>query len=186
MGFVALAIEDGILQELADLPDSAALVRIALRLLFAAALGGMLGFERERLGKEAGLRTHMLVALGAALFMVLGQQLASSSADLSRVIQGVVVGIGFLGSGAILKLREDHRIEGLTTAAGIWFTAAVGMTVGSGRIVTALVGSILAFLILVALRPIESRMRASVARDGQNHEQHADVQQAFHQIGSKN
>jgi putative Mg2+ transporter-C (MgtC) family protein len=142
-------------QDLADLPDLPQLFRITLRLLFAVCLGGALGFERERLGKAAGLRTHMLVALGAALIVLVPQQAGMEIADLSRVIQGIVTGIGFIGGGAILKLSEQREIKGLTTAAGLWLTAAVGMAAGLGRLGLAFLSLLLAWVILSVLHRFE-------------------------------
>lgn len=86
------------------------------------------------MGKPAGLRTHMLVALGSALFVVASLEFGMSSSDLSRVIQGLATGIGFIEGGAIFKLNEEREITGLTTAAGIWLTAAVGVAVGDGAL----------------------------------------------------
>src|SRR5262249_12694840 len=106
--------------------------RIAVRLSVAVLLGAALGYEREREGKAAGLRTHMLVSLGAALFMTVAIEAEVPVNDLSRVIQGLAVGIGFLGAGAILKLSQERKIEGLTTAANIWVAAAVGLSAGMG------------------------------------------------------
>lgn len=102
--------------------------RISLRLFIAALLGGLLGYDREKKGKAAGLRTHMLVALGAALFVLIPQQAGIAIDQISRVLQGVVVGIGFIGAGAIIKVFHHHHEDasGLTTAAGIWLTAAIG------------------------------------------------------------
>lgn len=95
-----------------DLPELAEVIRMSVRLLIAAILSGLLGYDRERAGKSAGLRTHMLVSLGAALFMLIPQQAEMSDADISRVIQGVVAGVGFLGAGAIVKgSREAYAIE---------------------------------------------------------------------------
>ncbi len=119
--------------EFADLPDAAQVTRIVVRLLLAGALGGVLGYERERHGKAAGVRTHMLVAMGSALFVLVPQQAGLAGSDLARVIQGLVAGIGFLGAGAIVKGRVEENVQGLTTAAGIWMTAAIGIAVGLGR-----------------------------------------------------
>src|SRR6266446_1779921 len=91
--------------------------RVFVRLGLAVILGGILGYERESEGKAAGLRTHILVCLGAALFMLVPLELGASLADLTRVAQGVAAGIGFLGAGAILKLSRERKIHGLTTAA---------------------------------------------------------------------
>ena len=139
--------------EFSDLPDAAHVTTLAARLILAAILGGMLGYEREQQGKAAGLRTHMLVALGAAMFVLVPQQAGVSDADLMRVLQGVVAGIGFLGAGAILK--DQGEIKGLTTAAGIWLTAAIGVAAGLGRQTTALLSTVLALLILAAIPRVE-------------------------------
>lgn len=135
-------------QEFSDLPDAAGVTRTILRLLLAAILGGLLGYEREHKGKAAGLRTHMLVALGAALFVLVPQQAGVSDADLTRVLQGLVAGVGFLGAGAIIKSSGEEDVKGLTTAAGIWLTAAIGIAAGMGRESTAILSTFLALLIL--------------------------------------
>src|SRR3954469_494226 len=101
---------DSVAADFSDLPDLARVLQVAVRMGFAALLGGLLGWERQRVGKPAGLRTHMLVALGAAFFVMVPQQAGMTLAGLSRVIQGLVAGIGFLGAGAILKLGEQGRI----------------------------------------------------------------------------
>jgi putative Mg2+ transporter-C (MgtC) family protein len=142
--------------EFSDVPDAAQVTRIVVRLLLAAFLGGLLGFERESKGKAAGVRTHMLVALGAALFVLVPQQAGIEPADLSRVIQGVVAGIGFLCAGTILKGDNEHTVKGLTTAAGIWMTAAIGMAAGLGRETTAVLSTVLALGIL-ALVPLTTK-----------------------------
>jgi putative Mg2+ transporter-C (MgtC) family protein len=140
-------------------PDWQYLLRVALRLCIAAALGGVIGLERQQTGKWAGVRTHMLVALGAALFTVVPLEAGMKSADFSRVIQGLATGIGFLGGGVILKLSAEHQVRGLTTAAGVWTTAGVGMAVGAGWLWPALFGTFLAWVILEFLRQLEARMR---------------------------
>jgi putative Mg2+ transporter-C (MgtC) family protein len=137
-----------ILSEFSDIPDATQVTRITLRLLVATVLGGLLGFERERQGKSAGVRTHMLVAMGAALFVLIPQQAGVSSADLSRVLQGVITGVGFLGAGAIFMGTKEVETRGLTTAAGIWVTAAVGMAAGMGRESSAALSAFIALLIL--------------------------------------
>ena len=146
-------------QEFADLPDAAGVTRITLRLLIAAILGGILGFEREQKGKAAGLRTHMLVALGAALFVLIPQQAGASDADLTRVMQGLIAGVGFLGAGAIIKGNGgEEDIRGLTTAAGIWLTAAIGMAAGLGREATAVLSTRIALLILYIIPKLAGRL----------------------------
>jgi putative Mg2+ transporter-C (MgtC) family protein len=137
--------------DFSDLPNVGEAIRMTVRLLLAAMLGALLGYDRERVGKAAGLRTHMLVALGTALFVIIPQQAGLSDADISRVIQGLATGIGFLGAGAIVKGRQESEIQGLTTAAGIWVTAAIGIAAGLGREASAILGAILAFIILSGL-----------------------------------
>lgn len=136
------------LSEFSDIPDAAQATRITLRLLVAAALGGLLGYQREQQGKSAGVRTHMLVAIGAALFVLIPQQAGASSEDLSRVLQGLIAGVGFLGAGAIIMGTKQVETRGLTTAAGIWVTAAIGIAAGMGREMTAVLSTLLALFIL--------------------------------------
>src|SRR5215813_3554945 len=159
---------DIILEELtAGLPDARQFTRIAIRLLVAMLLGGVVGIQREWTGKPAGLRTHMLVALGAALFVLAPVESGMTSADLSRVIQGLATGIGFIGGGAILKLSEEHKIRGLTSAAAIWMTAAMGVAVGLGRLWMAILGAILTWFILSVVGKIERQISGPPAsRDG--------------------
>jgi putative Mg2+ transporter-C (MgtC) family protein len=149
--------------EFSDLPDLEQLTRVVVRLLLAALLGGLLGWERESKGKAAGLRTHMLVAIGAAVFVMIPQQAGVDDADLSRIIQGVVAGIGFLCAGTIIKGRGEEQVQGLTTAAGIWLTAAIGVAVGLGREASALLVALLALVIFAVMpaldRWIERRQR---------------------------
>nr|WP_301308425.1 MgtC/SapB family protein [Pseudomonas otitidis] len=134
-------------EEFADLEDPARATRVVLRLFLAALLGGLLGFEREQHGKAAGVRTHMLVALGAALFVLVPQMAGAEHDAMSRVIQGLTAGIGFLCTGTILKRDRMDEVKGLTTAAGLWSTTAIGVTVGLGFEATAL----LAALVIVAI-----------------------------------
>lgn len=145
-------------EEFSDVPDAAQATRVCIRLLIAVMLGGLLGYERETKGSSAGLRTHMLVALGSALFIAIPQLAGATIEDMSRVLQGVVAGIGFLGAGAIIKLSEDREIRGLTTAASIWLTAAIGAAAGMGRITTAILSAVLAFVILSALRRVSEKI----------------------------
>ena len=111
------------------------IVQLAIRLLAAAGLGAVIGYEREFRGKGAGVRTHMLVCIGACLFMLISKYGFGDSArfDAARVAAGVVSGIGFLGGGLIIK-SKSNVITGLTTAAGLWVTGAIGMGAGSGMI----------------------------------------------------
>ena len=146
-------------QELTNgLPDSTRLWTLLIRVIAATLLGALLGFQRERAGKPAGLRTHILVSVGTAVVVL---ACASSGMDmdgLSRVIQGIVTGIGFIGAGSILKVSEEKDIRGLTTAAGLWLTAAVGVACGLGTIGIAIIASILA-LIVLGLENVAARLR---------------------------
>jgi putative Mg2+ transporter-C (MgtC) family protein len=145
-------------EDLSDLADAGQVTRLVLRMLLAAGLGALLGWQREKSGKDAGLRTHMLVAVGSAAFLFVPQQMNMPPADLSRVIQGLIAGIGFLGAGAILKSDEQQRVQGLTTAAGIWLTAAMGMAAGLGRDLSAILLTVVAFVILEVLLRLEQRI----------------------------
>lgn len=141
-----------LVEELASgLPDLAATVRIVVRALLAALLGGVIGFERSRTGKDAGLRTHMLVSLGSALFVMAALESGIGPGDVARVVQGVASGVGFLGAGAILKLSDRREIRGLTTAAGIWMTAAAGLSAGLGRYGLAVLAVLIGWLILAVV-----------------------------------
>jgi len=142
--------------EFSDIPDLQQFTRIVLRLLLAAALGAALGYERERHGKSAGVRTHMLVALGSALFVLVPELAGVPEGDLTRVIQGVITGIGFLGAGSIIKSENEERVQGLTTAAGIWLTAAIGICCGLGRDGTAVLTALLAVAILALVPHLSS------------------------------
>lgn len=111
-------------------------VEMVLRLVLAAVLGGLIGAEREYRGKVAGTRTHLLVALGAALMMLVSRYGFGGQGDPSRVAAQIVSGIGFIGAGAIMVDR--HSVHGLTTAAGIWVAAGIGMATAAGLYVLAL------------------------------------------------
>ena len=149
---------DILIDELASgMPDLAESIRVVFRLLAAALFGAVVGYERERTGKSAGLRTHMLVSLSSAIFVVAPLEAGMSLGDLSRVIQGVAAGIGFIGAGAILKLADERVIEGLTTAAGIWLTAALGLAAGTGRYGLAAISAVMAWLILAIVARLEVR-----------------------------
>ena len=148
-----------ILEEiLSGLPDVRQTASLVIRMGIAMILGAVIGAQRESLGKPAGLRTHMLVAMGGALFVLAPLQSGMDLDGMSRVIQGIVTGIGFIGGGAILKLQEQRAIEGLTTAAGIWITAAVGIAVGLGRWGLAVASTILTWVTLSLIGKIEAWM----------------------------
>ncbi len=141
--------------DLFGVPDANYLLHLTSRLGVAALLGGLIGFEREWSGKAAGLRTHMTVALGCATFMLVALETSSDPDNISRAIQGIAAGIGFIGAGTILKRDDESEIKGLTTAASIWLTAAVGSAAGGGRGWLALIGVVIAFVILSAFAGLE-------------------------------
>ena len=150
---------DLLLSELAaSLPDPAQAVRITIRFFAAIAVGAIVGFEREQTGKAAGLRTHLLVSVASALFVLAPLEGGMATNDVSRVIQGVATGIGFIGAGAILKRKDDSEIQGLTTAAGIWLTAAAGIAAGLGRLGLALAAAFLAWVILRVVERIDAKV----------------------------
>jgi putative Mg2+ transporter-C (MgtC) family protein len=120
---------------------------MVIRIVIAAFLGAVIGYERARAKKPAGIRTHLMVCMGAALFTVISIWGFIGNADPSRIAAGVVVGVGFLGAGTIL--RQERGVAGLTTAATIWAVAAVGVAIGSGLYV---VGAVAAAMVPLALR----------------------------------
>lgn len=128
---------------------------LAIRLATAALLGGLVGWERERAQRPAGLRTYMLVAFGSALFTVLSVTAFGPSADPGRLAANIVVGIGFLGAGTIF--REGEVVRGLTTAAGLWAVAAIGMAAGLGQYLLAAISTAIVLIILAGVRVLETR-----------------------------
>ena len=138
-----------------ELPAIGRLLEIAALLGAAALFGGIIGLQRERVGKAAGLRTHMLVSLGTAFFVLGASEAGLSDEGMSRVIQGLATGIGFIGGGAILKLSREREIRGLTTAASLWMTTAIGVAAGLGLIWVALLGSVLTLIILSVIGRLE-------------------------------
>lgn len=137
------------------MPEGISMIDWALRLAVAALLSGLIGFERETRQKAAGLRTHMLVGLGAALFTLVGAN--AFEGDTSRVSAQIVTGVGFLGAGAIF--RQGATVRGLTTAAGLWAVAAIGMTTGAGLVSGAIVATGITLVILYGLGIMERAMR---------------------------
>jgi len=131
------------------LPDAQGAARILVRLLAAVVFGAIIGVEREHVGKAAGLRTHLLVALGSAVFVLAPIEAGMASTDVSRIVQGLAAGIGFIGAGTILKLTDEREIRGLTTAASIWLTAGVGVAAGLGRFALGLVVASVGWVTLV-------------------------------------
>lgn len=154
---IPMEIWQTVVSEFSDIADIREATVIVLRLSLAAILGAAIGYERELRGKAAGLRTHILVSLGAAIFILVPVTSSMTTADASRVMQGIVSGIGFLGAGAILKQTKDQEVKGLTTAASIWVAAAIGIAVGYGREATAVASTVVALFVLVVLRRLETK-----------------------------
>jgi len=144
----------------AGIPDGRHLAIFLIRLIAATLFGAVIGYERQRAGKAAGLRTHILVAAGTAMFILgcEGAGIRTDSDAISRVIQGIITGIGFVGAGSIIKRDSERDIQGVTTSAGIWMTAAIGVTVGLGMIGLALMATILSLLILRVTVYFERRL----------------------------
>lgn len=129
---------------------------LGLRLALAVLVGGMLGLNRDLHRKPAGVRTHALVSLGSAVVTMLIFETTQHAPDaLSRVMQGLLTGVGFLGAGVIIHHDTEHRVEGLTTAASVWITAILGIACGAGQGGMALMGLLLALAVLLFGGPIE-------------------------------
>lgn len=141
----------------------------------AALLGGAIGLEREWHGHWAGLRTHIMVAIGAAIFVIGGSAAHGQNVDgPSRVIQGVASGIGFLGAGTILKLGDKMQIKGLTTASSIWLAAALGIAAGLAEYALAVASAAISLFVLGVLGPIEKFLERR-HKSGNNHQQNPEV-----------
>ena len=126
--------------------NSPSLIEFTIRLVLSMVLGAVIGIEREIHHKPAGIRTHMLVSLGSCLFTVVS--IYDFNMDPARVAAGIVTGIGFIGAGTIIVEREREKIVGITTAASLWITAAVGLTTGAGSYALAIIATLLAFITL--------------------------------------
>ena len=131
-----------------------------IAIVLAVALGSMIGWERERSGKAAGLRTNILICLGAAVCTILSKYMAGDGDSWTRVAAQVVSGVGFLGAGAIIQDRGG--IQGLTTAATIWLVSSIGMACGAGYYVLAGLTTIIAMIVLVGVRAMEKRRRSKL------------------------
>lgn len=131
---------------------------VAVRLLVAVLAGGAIGINRELAGKPAGLRTHALVSLGAAGAMILGLSIAGDASSSSRVLQGIVAGVGFIGGGVVL--HDVRGVHGLTTAASIWVVATAGMASGAGLPTMAGLIVVMALVILIAGEAVDRTLRA--------------------------
>jgi putative Mg2+ transporter-C (MgtC) family protein len=137
------------------------------RMLFAVLLGAAVGWDREQAGKSAGLRTHMMVAMGAATFCLLAfepdeemlERYGDRGVDPMRVLQGIVGGLGFLGAGSILKSQDQKEVAGLTTAASIWVAGGLGAAAGMGAVAIGILGAILSLVILRVVHLLEVAAR---------------------------
>ena len=129
---------------------------LVLRVTAACIAGAVIGYQRERTGKAAGLRTHILVTVGTSLMVAICYLEGMGHADVSRVLQGIITGIGFLGGGVILKLEKHQEIKGLTSAAAIWYVAALGIACGLGQLTLALLGSVVGFAVLEMLGRLDT------------------------------
>lgn len=137
-------------------PESHELEKVVIRLLGAAFLGACIGIERQRAGKSAGVRTHMLVTVGTTVFLLACSRFGMNLDGTSRVIQGIITGIGFIGAGTILKLEGESEVKGLTTSAGIWMASAIGVAVGLGALGLAVMTTILALIILTVTVAVDN------------------------------
>jgi putative Mg2+ transporter-C (MgtC) family protein len=142
-----------------------------LRLLLAAGLGAVLGLEREYRQKPAGLRTNILIAVGAALFTEISTTLTGAAGSGDRVAAQIVTGVGFLGGGAILRGRGS--VHGLTTAATIWVNAAIGMAAGAGQRAIATAATVLTIVVLAVLAPIEAYFERRSGPSTEAHRSHS-------------
>ncbi|MCA1578028.1 MAG: MgtC/SapB family protein [Acidobacteria bacterium] len=139
--------------------------QILLRMVAAVLFGFLVGMQREKAGKPAGVRTHMLVSLGTAIVVLACAGMGMQYDAQSRVIQGIVTGIGFIGAGSILKLNEERDIQGLTTAAGLWLTAAIGVACGVGTLGIALIASVITVGVLALAGVLEDREAKRKAKE---------------------
>jgi putative Mg2+ transporter-C (MgtC) family protein len=147
----------------AGFPDSQHLAVVIIRLVAAMLFGSAIGFERQRAGKAAGLRTHILVTTGTSVFILacISSGMHTNSDGISRVIQGIITGIGFVGAGSIIKSEVDRRVQGVTTSAGIWMSAAIGVSIGLGLVGLAFFATILSLITLRVTVYFEGRPEKS-------------------------
>ena len=146
------------LDELVFFPNINSVLQVTIRIVVAGILGGIIGYEREVKGKAAGLRTHMLLAMGTVIVLVVARLDGIPMSEMSKVIEGLVTGVGFLGGGAILKLSDKQEIRGVTTAASIWSTSAIGIAVGLGQIWIGILSTIVVWIILFVVGYLEKRV----------------------------
>lgn len=141
--------------EMVIVPEWSLALQVIIRLLISAILGGSIGIEREMKGKAAGLRTQMLVCVGSTIIIMVARLDGIPDAEMSRIMQGILAGVGFIGGGVILKLTDAREVKGITTAASIWTTAAIGIAVGLGEIWIAILSMVVVWVILFVLGYVE-------------------------------
>ena len=144
--------------EMVFIPDWSLALQVVTRLLIAAILGGSIGLEREMKAKAAGLRTQMLVCTGSTIIIIVARLDGIPIAEMSRIIEGILTGVGFIGGGVILKLTQERKVKGITTAASIWTTAAIGIAVGLGEIWIAILSMVVVWVILFVLGYVEQHI----------------------------
>lgn len=150
-----------------SVPEWNEIASISLRLLLAAALGAVIGWEREQNQRAAGLRTHILVSMGCALFVLSPVITEMTGEAQSRIMQGVIQGIGFLGAGTIVKLTDKAEVKGLTSAASIWCVAAIGLAAGVGALWMPVMATLIVWLVLRPLGAMEKHIKdKNPNRDG--------------------
>lgn len=148
-----------------------------VRLLIAVLLGGVLGIERQLHGRWAGIRTHMMVSLGAAIFTIAAITIAPNDPnEVTRAIQGIAAGIGFLGAGTILKLSTEVEVKGLTTASSIWLAAALGTVAGMGEYALATASGLMSVLVLAILRPLTKSLGKGNLKHKETTDDHETIQ----------
>ena len=146
--------------------DNISFLDAVASLAIAVFLGGLIGVERQVHGRWAGLRTHMMVSMGAAVFVMAGQLAAQDSQhDVTRIVQGIAAGVGFLGAGTILKLSDRLEVKGLTTATSIWLSAALGTVAGLRHYELAAASTVVSLLVLALLRPVEKKFGEHLDRE---------------------
>ena len=150
-------------------------IAIVARIAAATAVGAVLGINRDLRHKPAGLRTHGLVAIGAALVVLAAIESGANADGVSRILQGLITGIGFLGAGVIIHHEANRRVEGLTTAASVWVAAGLGAACGLGLYPLVLVAVLAAFLVLLTGGPIERALERAFGQVPVDHDEKRDA-----------
>lgn len=146
------------------IPQTDMLIRFLVRIFAALVFGALIGLQRASVGKAAGMRTHVLVCTGTCLFVVAAIGGSFGDDAISRIIQGIVTGIGFIGAGTIVKGDQESQVQGLTTASGIWMTSGIGVVTGLGMVGLGFIGTLVALLILALAEKFEVAMHIKKPR----------------------